>query len=107
MNARNSKEVTLKLMHLEDMEMAAECLRTLAHPVRLRMVEMLLRQEYSVGELAEACLVKAHVASDHLGRMKDRGLLSSRRDGRHTYYSIAEDGLIGIMQCIKHRFGTK
>ena len=32
---------------------AAECLKTLAHPVRLRMVQMLLYGRYSVGELAE------------------------------------------------------
>jgi ArsR family transcriptional regulator, zinc-responsive transcriptional repressor len=34
---------------------AAECLKTLAHPHRLRMVQMLLQGRYSVGELSEAC----------------------------------------------------
>ena len=34
---------------------AAECLKTLAHPVRLRMVQLLLHGRYTVGELAEDC----------------------------------------------------
>ncbi len=90
---------------LEAMADAAECLKTLAHPHRLRMVEMLLAGEYTVGELAEACGIPSHMASEHLRLMKDRGLLDSDKDGRQVYYRIAEDGLKGIMRCIERRFG--
>ena len=45
------------------LEGAADCLRTLAHPVRLRMLQMLLKERYRVGELAEACAIAPHVAS--------------------------------------------
>jgi DNA-binding transcriptional ArsR family regulator len=93
-----------KLTDLAGMTEAAECLRTLAHPHRLRMVQMMLRGEYTVGELAEACDIPSHMASEHLGRMKDRGLLNSERRGRKIYYDIAEEGLAGIMQCVESRF---
>lgn len=96
-----------KLVDLEAMEFAAECLRTVAHPHRLRMVEMLLQDEYTVGQLAEACGIQSHMASEHLRRMKDRGLLASRRDGRRTIYRIAEEGLAGIMHCVKTRLAAK
>ena len=86
-------------------EQAAECLRTLAHPNRLKMVEMLLRRECTVGELAEACGIQSHMASEHLRRLKDRGLLACRRDGQRIYYRVADDGLHGIMNCIEKRFG--
>ena len=95
------------LLSLEALAQAAECLRTLAHPVRLRMVQMLLHDEYTVGALAEACGIPSHMASEHLGRMKDRGLLRSERRGRRIYYSIAEPGLAGILECIEHRFGQQ
>ena len=87
------------------MAQAAECLKTLAHPHRLRMVQMLLGGEYTVGELAKACEIPSHMASEHLGRMKDRGLLAVERRGRKVYYSVAEEGLSGIMNCIEKRFG--
>jgi len=96
-----------ELIDLEALEQAAECLRTLAHAHRLRMVEMLLREEHTVGQLAEACGIQSHMASDHLRRMKDRGLLASRRDGRRIYYCIAEAGLAGIMGCVENRFGGR
>jgi DNA-binding transcriptional ArsR family regulator len=60
-----------------------------------------------VGELAEACDLPSHMASEHLGLMRDRGLLQSERQGRYMYYRIAEEGLASIMQCIEHRFGAE
>ena len=49
---------------------AAECLKTLAHPVRLRIVQLLLHGRYTVGELAEDCGVPDNVASEHLRLMQ-------------------------------------
>lgn len=94
-----------ELSSIEALTEAAECLKTLAHPHRLRMVQMLLAGEYSVGELAEACDIPSHMASEHLGLMKDRGLLKSERRGRSVYYLIAEEGLAGIVACVEKRFG--
>lgn len=94
-----------KLTPLEALSDASECLKTLAHPHRLRMVQMLLHAEYSVGELAEACEIPSHMASEHLGKMRDRGLLRAERRGRMTYYKVAEPGLASIMHCVEARFG--
>jgi len=94
-----------RLTDLAAMAEAAECLRTLAHPHRLRMVQMLLRDEYTVGELADACEIPSHMASEHLGRMKDRDLLDVERRGRKMYYRVAEEGLAGILKCVESRFG--
>jgi len=95
-----------KLIDLDRLAEAAECLRTLAHPVRLRMVQMLLRGSYSVGELAEACEIPSHMASEHLRLMQHCGFLSRRQEGRYTYYEIAEPHLRDIMSCIESRFGA-
>ena len=92
-------------LSLEAMDQAAECLRTLAHPLRLRMVEMILEGDYTVGELAEACEIPSNLASEHLRLMKDRGLLSFERRGRRIYYHAAEEGLTDILNCIRKRFG--
>jgi DNA-binding transcriptional ArsR family regulator len=102
-----SKKDTQQLLPMASLAEAAECLRTLAHPARLRMVQLLLQGDHTVGELAEACDLPSHMASEHLGLMRDRGLLQSERQGRYIYYRIAEEGLAGIMQCLQHRFGGK
>ena len=95
----------MNLIRLEAMADAAACLKTLAHPVRLRMVEMLLLDEFTVGQLAHACGIPSHMTSEHLGKMKDRGLLRCRRAGRNIYYAVANPGLKGIMRCIDTNFG--
>jgi ArsR family transcriptional regulator, zinc-responsive transcriptional repressor len=93
------------LTPLHDLEQAAECLRTLAHPHRLRMVQMLLRDRYSVGQLAAACEIPSHMASEHLRLMQRCGFLASHREGRKTYYQIVEMHLANILGCIESRFG--
>ena len=83
---------------------AAECLKVLAHPVRLRMVQLLLSGRYTVGELAEDCEVPNNVASEHLRLMQRCGFFTSDREGRKVYYQIAEPHLENIMNCIESRF---
>ncbi len=83
---------------------AAECLKTLAHPVRLRIVQLLLHGRYTVGELAEDCGIPDNVASEHLRLMQRCGLFASEREGRRVYYQVAEPHLENLMNCIKMRF---
>ena len=95
------------LTPLDALEHAAECLKTLAHPHRLRMVQMLLRQRYSVGELANACGIPSHMASEHLRLMQRCGFLINEREGRKAYYRIVEMHLANILACIESRFGAR
>jgi len=83
---------------------AAECLKTLAHPVRLRMVQLLLHGRYAVGELAEDCGIPDNVASEHLRLMQRCGFFTSEREGRKVFYRVAEPHLENIMDCIESRF---
>jgi ArsR family transcriptional regulator, zinc-responsive transcriptional repressor len=95
-----------KLTSLDALEQAAECLKALAHPHRLRMVQLLLRGRYTVGELAEACEIRSHMASEHLRLMQRCGFLFSERAGRQVYYRVAEPHLASILSCIEERFGS-
>jgi ArsR family transcriptional regulator, zinc-responsive transcriptional repressor len=95
-----------RLTSLDALEKAAECLKTLAHPHRLRMVQMLLQGRYTVGELAEACDIPSHMASEHLRLMQRCGLLGSEKDGRKAYYKVVELHLASIMSCVEQRFGV-
>lgn len=83
---------------------AAECLRILAHPVRLRIVQLLLHGRYTVGELAEDCDVPDNVASEHLRLMQRCGFFTSEREGRRVYYQVCEPHLRNIMDCVESRF---
>lgn len=96
----------LRLTDLDALGQAAECLRTLAHPHRLRMVQMLLQGDYTVGELAGACDLPSPMASEHLRLMQRCGFLTSEKEGRKVYYRVAEPHLKNILKCVEDRFGV-
>ena len=93
------------LIDLDKLALAVECLKTLAHPHRLRMVEMLLKDRYTVGELAEKCDIPSNIASGHLRLMQRCGFLAPERDGRKVFYRITEPCLGKFLGCIRERFG--
>lgn len=82
---------------------AAECLRALGHPVRLRILLLLENQKLTVGELAEICEIKSHVASEHLRLMMRCGFLTREKNGQKTYYQISEPQVFSILKCIKSK----
>lgn len=83
---------------------AAECLRVLAHPDRLRLVDLLIRKRFTVGDLAEYIGLPPAVASGHLRLLQRCGLLRPERKGRTVTYVVAEPCLKKIMACITERF---
>ena len=96
----------IRLTELDALGQAAECLRTLAHPHRLRMVQMLLQGNYTVSELAESCELPTAMASEHLRLMQRCGFLASEKKGRKVYYRVVEPHLKNILKCVEARFGV-
>ena len=89
-----------------DFDGAAECLKTLAHPGRLRLVSLLLEGRFSVGALAAATELSPTVTSEHLRLLERCGLLRSEREGRRVFYSVAEPLLGKIIGCVHDRFAA-
>ncbi len=91
-------------LKMDALSEAAECLKVLAHPMRIRMVQLLLHGRYTVGEIAEDCGIAENLASEHLRLMQRCGFFTSEREGRRVYYAVAEPHLEDIMNCIESRF---
>ena len=91
----------LRLTSLEGLAEAAECLRALGHPVRLRLVEVLMQGEFPVKDLAALCELPPHMMSEHLRLLQARGMLTARRQGREVYYRIADPRLPTLIGCIQ------
>jgi DNA-binding transcriptional ArsR family regulator len=97
----------VKLLPMEMLEDAAECLRVMAHPVRLRIAEILVQGEFPVHQIAAMCELPPNQTSEHLRLMKGRGLLNSRRRGRIVYYAVAGPRLPSLLKCIHSTCGAK
>ncbi len=103
MSKQASKATGPQLTDLEALGRAAECLRVLAHPHRLRMIQMMLGGEYTVGELAEACELPTAMASEHLRLMQRCGFLTSQKEGRHVFYRVVDPHLKNLMKCVEEK----
>ncbi|QNN22541.1 winged helix-turn-helix transcriptional regulator [Planctomycetales bacterium ZRK34] len=82
-------------------EQAAKVLRVLAHADRIRMVELLLSGDYSVGELAEAVDLAPAAVSQHLNLMRAHGILESQRDQRQVYYRVIDPTARQMITCLR------
>ena len=90
-----------KLLEAQILLKAAECLKVMAHPIRLRIVDILMQGSFPVCEIAQMCELPQHQTSEHLRLLKGHSLLDSKRDGRKVYYEIASPQLPGLLNCIK------
>jgi ArsR family transcriptional regulator len=73
-----------------DLQVAAQYLRLLADPTRVRLLLLLDYEELSVAELAAIMQLAQPRVSTHLSRLREAGLVSDRRDGVFVYYRIAQ-----------------
>ncbi|HEX7653761.1 MAG TPA: metalloregulator ArsR/SmtB family transcription factor, partial [Verrucomicrobiae bacterium] len=73
------------------MSATLKALRALADPTRLRILALLERDELSVHEIQQITRLGQSRVSTHLSLLADTGFLTSRRDGKRTFYRLATD----------------
>lgn len=83
-----------------DYEKESEVLRALGHPVRLRMVEGLMRNECNVNKIVDVLGLPQSTVSQHLGILKNRGILVARKDGVRTCYTVADKRVQQVMKIL-------
>ena len=80
---------------------AAEMLRTLAHPMRLRIIDLLnTAGELPVCEVTDYLDIAQSATSQHLNHMRRVGLLKTQRRGKEVWYSLADTRPIALLNCI-------
>jgi DNA-binding transcriptional ArsR family regulator len=97
----SQKQTGMGRRSLED---AAEFLRVIAHPIRMRLIQLILQKTSTVGELARACGLSSAFVSSHLRLMQQHELLARARDGRQIYYYSIEPFLPCILEWLADQF---
>ena len=92
---------SIQTIDLQQLERAAERLRSLAHPVRLTILELLQENsKMNVTEIYKAIKYEQAATSHHLKIMKENGFLASKRDGKMIFYSVKPKALKNIVDVI-------
>ena len=85
----------------EDIERASRSLKAMSHPLRLKILCTLGDQEVSVQDIVERVGTSQSNISQHLAILRDKGILSSRKDANRVYYKVVDKRtlqLIGMMR---------
>jgi DNA-binding transcriptional ArsR family regulator len=69
-------------------QLKAEFFKTLGHPARIRVLELLSQREHAVAELLPEVGIEAANLSQHLAVLRRAGLVATRKEGSTVFYSL-------------------
>jgi DNA-binding transcriptional ArsR family regulator len=94
--------MNVKELDADRLEIAANMLKAIAHPLRIAMLKHLEGgKKLTVTEIHELLGIEQSTASHHLGILKDKGVLCSRREGKNILYYLKHDILSQIIDCLQ------
>jgi ArsR family transcriptional regulator len=82
-------------------QVKADFFKTLAHPARIRVLELLRDGERSVGELIPEVGLEASHLSQQLGILRRANVLQSRKDGSTVLYSVTDLRIFELLEVAK------
>ena len=83
---------------------ASQLLKSLSHPNRLLLLCQLTQGEYCVSELESLVGIGQPSLSQQLGILRKDELVTTRREGKQIYYSIASDDALAVLELLYQRF---
>ena len=88
----------------EDIERAALSMKAMAHPLRLKILCTLGSEEVSVQDIVELVGTSQSNISQHLAILRDKGILSSRKDANRVYYKVDDNRTLRLIDMMRDVF---
>ncbi len=92
------------ILSKDQLQIAARILKVMAHPVKLEILQLLgsTKVPMDVSSLCECIGADCEISmmSHHLAKMKDNGILISDKRGKQVFYSIADQSLLKLIDCM-------
>lgn len=87
---------------IEQLENAADMLKAMAHPMRIAIISFLSGAEsHTVKEIHEKLKITQSATSQHLGVLRNKGILTVVRKGQNSYYNVRQDKLSTLIDCLR------
>jgi ArsR family transcriptional regulator len=93
----------LQNLDTEKLLRTAEILKTIAHPLRLQIIDILFtKEDLSVSQIQNLLEeeIEQSLLSHHLIKLKEKGILKSNKNGLNVYYSLIDKNLTMIFDCL-------
>lgn len=101
-----SSDETILITREEDIERAAQSMKAMSHPLRLKILCTLGDREISVQEIVELVGTSQSNISQHLAILRDKGILASRKDANRVYYRVGDARTLRLISMMRDVFCT-
>jgi ArsR family transcriptional regulator len=85
-------------------EYKASIFQAMSHPTRIAILEVLRDREFSARAIQEKLGVEQANLSQHLAILRNRQIVSSRKDGNQVFYSIRNPMLVEVLDIMRRYF---
>lgn len=92
--------VMTRMLALGDVEPAADLLKSLANPHRLMIVCTLVEGERSVADLERELAIRQPSLSQHLGSLREAGIIAPRREAKSVFYRLSDERAIRVVETL-------
>ena len=92
------------ISHDADIERAAFALKAMSHPLRLKILCAVGEKELAVQEIVDCVGTTQSNVSQHLAKLRDKEILSSRRDANRIYYSVKDERTLRLVEMMRDVF---
>ena len=90
----------------EDIDRASRSLKAMSHPLRLKILCTLGDQEVSVQDIVDQVGTSQSNISQHLAILRDKGILTSRKDANRVFYRVSDDRTLRLICIMREVFCT-
>ena len=101
---RVRRPVSLALAMNAQAEQAADLMKAMAHPQRLRVLCLLVEREMSVGELNAEVALSQSALSQHLAKLRDEGLVTTRKEAQTVFYALVPGPAPALIRTLHANF---
>lgn len=88
----------------EKLERGAHCIKTLGHPLRLKILAVLGGGEATQGEILNAIGTSQSNVAQHLARLRDKGVLVTRKEANQVFYRVRDPKLFALLELVRELF---
>ena len=99
-----SQALPTLIEHQEQIEPAARALKAISHPLRLKILCVLGPDEVCVQDIVEAVGTSQSNISQHLGILRDKGVLQTRKDANRVFYRVADQRTLQLVVMMREVF---
>lgn len=103
-NPATVKAVSDLIERQEHIETAARALKSIAHPLRLKILCVLGGEEVCVQDIVDAVGTSQSNISQHLAILRDKGVLLTRKDANRVYYRVGDSRTLQLISLMREVF---